>query len=158
MNGFTRQIRIRDGYDYRDDPKEQRGAHGMEIQFILRGPLGAITTAIGTGWMARPLRGSYNRGMGPQNRYDRPGVDGRLSDHFPTSQGIGSHCLEQRREYWFGPQDCDVIGGQCYGDHGYMVGDTFLAKLLGEGQEVAWAFLEELHNDWLVAESVEATS
>lgn len=157
MSDFQREIRFCAGYDYRDDPKDQRGAHGAELHFILRGPLGAISAVVSTGWMLRPLTGRYMRHDGPQDRRDKPGVDGRLNDCFPRGAYILSHALVQRQDWWSGPSDCDILGGKCYGDIGYTVSDTFLDRLLRDGEEGAFAFLAELHDAWLSGDPKETT-
>ena len=143
---FQREIRVYDGYDRRDEGK---GAHGMELHFVLHGPLGAIDAGINTGWVARPLVAGFVRGGVAQRRRDEPGVDARLVYDYPTGSSITSHCAEKREDWWFGPDECDIVGGPCYGDTGYLVADTFLRRLLGDGREAAWEFLRELHDSWL---------
>ena len=152
---FTREIHMRPSYDHRDEPADQRGAHGVDIVFTLRGPLGAIVGEISTGWMSRPLVGRHTRGAGTQDRSSGPGVDRGVADLYPTGRVISLHAAEQRRDYWIQSPDCDVLGtGPCWNDGSYSIADGLLKALVAEGSDGAWRFLQELYYDWLPAEAV----
>ena len=151
---FTHEIVADAGYDFRDDVTDQRGCHGLSFRFILVGPLGAITWVLMTGLMERPVDdlgwgGVYSKV--PPKRAKRPGFD-RTQFGFPsmTAGAIGSHCHEQRVDWWAGPYPCDVLGGECYGDTGFLIGDQALARLLKEGSEGVFTFLREIYEEWLV--------
>lgn len=153
MSGeFTREVRFRASYDHRDDTEAKRGAGGVVISFILGGSLGAISADISTGWMSRPYLGTTPAIYAPRPLRPRgtsPGVDLNIGHQSLHSSGVHSHCTEQRREWWSGPQDCILLNGPCYGDTGYMVGDQFLEALVSGGDEAAWQWLEECYQDWL---------
>jgi hypothetical protein len=152
MTDFETRIEFLPGYDYRTgapvvDPN--RGAHGMEIRFSLIGPLGAISWKLQTGWMERPLVGHLHPYSG---RRDKPGIDGALLEYSPSAGAVSSHVHEQREDYWLGPNECDVIGGECYGDTGYTIGDRVLIALMKDGHAGVWRELEDIYNAWLVPE------
>lgn len=152
---FTHEIRADAGYDFRDDVTDQRGCHGLSFRFILRGPLGAISWELMTGLMERPVSDpgwTIFSDRAPR-RSDRPGWDrtGNDSPH-PTAGAIASHCHEKRGD-WSGPYPCDVLGGECYADVGYMVGDQALDALLKGGSDGVFAYLREIHDEWLAAAS-----
>ena len=144
---FTREVIFDPAYDHRDDPDGKRGARGVTVRLVLRGPLGAIVGAINTGWVARPLVGAFIRGQA-QNRRHEPGVDLHLQDSYPTGHTVSSHSLVQREDWWMGPHKCDVLDGECYGDAGYAMSDDLLEVLVTEGSEGAWKYLESVYADW----------
>lgn len=155
---LQREVKFTPSYDHRDED-DGRGCGSVIISFNLRGPLGAISAEIFTGWMARPYLGTTwpIDVHGPlRPRGDRPGVD-LLSGHKSLSAGaVYSHCLEKRRDYWYGPDDgCTLVDGPCYGSQGYIVGDQFLEELVSGGDEAAWKWLEETYTEWLGPEQTE---
>lgn len=147
---LTREVRFEKGYDYRDVPNDGRGAHGMDIRFILRGPRGAIACKVSTGWMVNPLVGRFSR-SGNNERRRGVGLDLGVWDHYPSGSGIAAHVAEPPAgKDWLGPDDCDVLpGGRCYGDVGYLVADEFVLRLVRDGEDAAWDFLAEIYADWL---------
>lgn len=159
MTDLKREVRARASYDHRDDPDAQRGAGGLVLSWIVSGPLGAVAADINTGWMARPYLGnrpaiSAAKPLAP--RGDKPGLDANLRDVYPNGASVNSHCTVQRRDWWMGPDDgCSLVDGPCYGDHGYLVADAFLAALVGGGDEAAWKWLEECYAEWLSPETVD---
>lgn len=165
---FTREIRCIPGYDHRDDPdpkKRERGAHGMEIMFILVGAPGyAITAKIMTTWQSNPLSkpfpGIYKYDFdkhGPLERERRAGTDSRAPGWTDDPMGgpVCSHSHTKDRDYWSGPGPCDILGGECYGDMGFLMGDTFKDALIRGGDEGAWKYLEEVYKDWFGPEDDE---
>lgn len=149
---FTTKVRIFPGYDYRDEPNDQRGAHNLSMQFELVGPLGAISWTLNTGWMKNPLKGALAPG-GPQDRADKPGADFRLREYSPSAGGVYSHSHAKAADWWLGPNECDILGGQCYGNSGYLVGDTVLAAMFDDGHEGVWRELRVLYDAWLEPEA-----
>lgn len=161
MSDFEREVRFSVPHDHRDED-HKKGCRGMDIYFILRkvDGSGAITASVGTDWQRHPLKFPYNSfAKGPRERWDKPGLDaGRVADgrepyYFgpPNPQVVSLHMLEkdEAHDWWYGPDDCDVLpGGQCYGDHGYLVADDFLIALMEGGHEGAWAWLEECYESW----------
>jgi hypothetical protein len=149
MTDLEHSIRAYAGYDYRDEPHDDRGAHGLDLMLITKGPLGAITCRISTGWMLRPLVLGMVRGD-PQKRRKKPGVDGRTADLWPSGSGVTSHSLTKERDYWSEIGPCDVLGVEaCWGDTGYVVADEVLWSLIFGGDEAAFAKLDEFYTSWL---------
>lgn len=148
LNDFTTEIRVHPGYDYRDDPSGTRGAHNLSLDFILRGPEGAINWTLNTGWLHRPLAGAMVRGRTPDRR-DKPGADARLYDLYPSAGGVSSHLHDKREEYMLGPNPCNIIGGSCYGDTGYTIGDEVLEAMFVGGHEAVWTKLREIYTAWI---------
>lgn len=153
---FTREIKIMSSYDYRDDPNDLRGAHGSDINLILRGPLGAISAKISTGWVSAPLTGHYRHGAGAQERSSRPGVDWGVRDVYPSGSYVGSHSyLPREASDASGP--CTWLGAAvCYGDGSYTGADEILELLVAGGSDAVFARLEELYQSWIADRPVVA--
>jgi hypothetical protein len=155
---LARNIRFRPSYDYRDEPDDQRGCGSVIITFVLRGTLGAISTDILTGWMSRPYLGTAwpITVKGPLTPRDtKPGADLLTGHKGLRSGGVFSHCAEQRRDWWYGPDECSILGVPCYGDKGYLVGDGFLDELVTGGDEAGWKWMRECYDEWLGPERTE---
>lgn len=128
-----REVRIEPGYNKR---AEGKGVHGMEFRFILRGAAGAITWKLNTGWVPGEGTGANVRHL------------------FPSSGGVAAHSPVPARDWWLGPDSCDVLpGGQCWGDAGYSVGDRVLEAMHADGHEGIWRELEAIYADWLGPET-----
>lgn len=165
MAEFTQEIAVAPSFDHRFDPEKwRRGCGSMHITFTLGGPLGFITTSINTGWMFEPLverpsgfggvpRGPWGnevreRGkVGPDcisRGWERP-MAGPIVSHAAAPPG--------GKEWQTESTGCELIeGGICYGDIGYLVGNTFLARLASGGSDSGFDYLREIHDDWLAAE------
>lgn len=154
MTAFTREIRVLPGYDHRDEPGDNRGAHGAEIVLILRGPRGAIAAKISTGWVSRPLAGNYAHGRGEQARRGKPGVDSTLATIYPSGSYVGAHSYEPREGFEKdGP--CDWLGSAvCYGTGGFMASDKVVEILVAEGSDAAFEHLESLYRSWIESSAV----
>lgn len=148
MSDLEHYIRAYAGYDYRDEPDDQRGAHGLDLMIITKGPLGAVTCKIGTGWMLRPLAHGIV-GRGPQERRDKPGVDRTLAGG-PSGFGVASHSLTQDRDWWSETGPCEILeAATCWGETGYLVSDSVVEALVAGGDVAAFARLDELYAAWL---------
>lgn len=158
LAGFTTRIEIKPSYDYRDDPNDQRGAHGCEMHLILAGPEGVLIGRISTGWVARPLA-AHLGAIRPPLRRDRPGMDAPLSDCYPTGSGIFAHSSTARNGWEASESACCYLPDveQCWITGGYMISDTLLVKLVEGGDQAAFEFLAELYRDWFAGKP-EATS
>lgn len=171
MSAFASEIHIRPSFDHRFDPEKwQRGAGSMEIQFILRGPLGVVTWGLITGWMRDPLTtrpDGYGTGWrGPWSNAQRaigklgPDIISRDWDR-PMAGPISCHAEAPPvgKDWFTSSQGCTFFeSGVCYGDTGYLVGDEAMARLAEGGDAAAFDYLREIHDDWLAPESAEVTS
>ncbi len=158
MTEFTREIKVTASYDHRDDPSDQRGAHGAELVLILRGPLGAIAAKIMTGWMSAPLIGHYRHGFGAQQRAAKPGVDNSVPDVYPNGAYVGSHSYLPR-EYSSQNGPCDWLGtAVCYSDGSYTAADKVLELLVSGGSDAAFEHLETLYSSWIAERPVIAAA
>lgn len=146
---FTREIKFLPAYDYRDEPGDQRGAGGARMIFILRGPLGAISASINTGWVARPLVRHWIQG-GNNQRADRPGVDRTLADIYPSGDFVGAHSPVCREDFDESPGTCDWLdSGECYISGSYLAANKVLEVLVGGGSDAVWEHLAGLYQGWI---------
>ena len=165
-DGFTTRIEVKPSFDHRfDADKWRRGCGTMSLEFILLGPLGAVTCSVMTGWMADPLV-EYPTGFGGAPRgpwgnekraVGKVGPDVISREHErPMAGPISCHvAVPPAGKDWFTAADgCTLVpGGTCYGDSGYLVGDEFLIRLAREGDSAAFEYLREIHDDWCAAEA-----
>ena len=156
---FSHDIIVQPSYDYRESEEgpSSRGAHGTVLCFVLKGPLGAISFDLGTGWMAHPLTESFSwHRSKPWPRSDDPGMDYAFDSSrigYPMTQGCYSHSPTKDRDYWTGPGDCNILGSQCYGDGGYIVADKVFKAMVEEGSEGLWREMHDLYDAWLGKEN-----
>jgi hypothetical protein len=151
VSSFTREVKALASYDHRDEPGSRLGAHGVDLVFILRGELGAITASISTGWMAKPLAHAMARPAGLNERLDKPGVDRGLRDLYPSGRYVGSHSLVNRSEYMTGPTACDWLdGAPCYDDGSFTAGGEVMELLVTGGSDAVFERLERYYQALIV--------
>lgn len=156
LDGFTTRIEIKSGYDYRDDPNDQYGAHGAELHLILTGPLGVIVARISTGWMSAPIVGPYIRG-GKQVRSSKPGMDDGLIGVYPSGNDVLAHSPTAREHWNPNGGECPYTGDSyCWTTGGLLVANDVLAKLIAGGDKAAFEFLAECYAEWFVVETAVA--
>jgi hypothetical protein len=145
MTEFTHDVHFRASYDKREQPGG--GACGMTMEIILKGPLGAISFQIYTDWTSRPLLQTFNwNAPKPWNRGIAPGTDYGSSNLM--SGGVYLHCATQINPDWPGPHKCDILGGNCWGDMGYSIGDKVLDAMVTEGDVGLWREMEAIYTEW----------
>lgn len=123
---FTRRYFFYPGYNKRD---EGMGVHGMDIKFVLTGPLGSIHFRLTTGWVP-------GESMSP-----------RVASLYPSGGEIGVHSVAQPvydDEPYGDERDCCYNpGGRCFYDAGYTAADELLDRFIVDGEDVVWETLHE---------------
>lgn len=117
-------IQILSGWDLRDQDK---GFHGCEVLFILRGPAGVITFACATDWTPMAVQQKYMNGVQRTNIIGiQPVAMDCIYHSFEPSENGKKH------------QDCPyTTAGVCYTSSGGNAG--YLRDiLLKEGSEGIW--------------------
>lgn len=110
MTEFERIVRFRPAFSRRDpDPAKDYGVHGVEIHFGLRGPDGAVTFVLYTGWLLPETVGTPDAGepLGGW-RYGKALVE---RGSYPMPAQVSYHLPEPRHDYETGADDCEWIGG-----------------------------------------------
>jgi hypothetical protein len=157
---FTSDVRMTPSYDHRDsvDPlMRNRGCGSARLHFILRGEGVAVSLAVHTDWMANPLEVPYIRVKNtpaPWPRRDQVGIDAPSfrSTRSPNGAGVYLHSATQVKDWWLGPDACDILGGQCYGDVGYLISDEALRIFVSQGSDVGFQFLADTLDAWMAPE------
>lgn len=148
---FTTKMVLKAGYDHRDETDEGRlrGCHGADLELVLIGPLGAITTTISTGWMHRPVEGRVIWGQ-KQRRRNKPGLDTLSWDSYPSGAVVASHWRKPVSEYdTASGYDCPWLdGAQCFGSGGYLIADEVLDILISQGDDAAYERMAAIYADW----------
>ena len=124
-DGFKRAVAFEPGYN--DTEPNRYGRHGMQIRFILTGPLGAIQFLI---FLSDWTPGTISFGSAPGS-LGSMAVD--LGHHWskPTYEG------EVRRQ-------CEYLpGGECYYDGSSLAAEKPFRVLVEDGPEAMWALLRK---------------
>jgi hypothetical protein len=147
---MRQEILFKPGYDYRDDVDDQRGADPLSVWFVYGDDAAILTVRVSTGWMLRPLLGTYSPMLGEQRRADKPGADYGLERYFPTGSGVALHAREQLGDRDESHSECEWLGGTpCYGDVSYLLSDEFVTALVAGGSDGAWEWMRKTREDWL---------
>jgi hypothetical protein len=131
VDGFERVLSIEPGYN---DRGGKYGVHGMDLRFVLIGPLGAVHFLMRTGWIP-----------------DEKGVNPTLSRSYPAPSHIGWHWRTEKFGTADYGDDCDWLPAGCFYDASYSAADPVLAKFLAGGADAVWPMLRE-HYDYMATE------
>ena len=138
---FERIYEFSPAFDKRDpEPSKNYGIHGVEIHFVLKGPEGAVSFTLYTGWLLPETVGVERADY----RYGKALVE---NGSYPMPAMLSYHIPEQREDYQVGPTSCRYVeGGQCWGD-GSFIADGALDALVTGGSDGLFAFLETWYDD-----------
>jgi hypothetical protein len=136
---FERIVEMHGAFDKRHpDPNKNYGIHGMEIRFVLKGPLGAVQFLVFTG-MHLPLVAAelWDR-QGSYNPFEPMGAD--IGFHSPTPHYDSHTPIE----------DCPYLDGKpCYYDGSGLQAEEFMGQFLAGGSDAVWPMLEQRYRTWL---------
>ena len=144
IDGFRRQVQFSPAYDKRHpDPKKNYGIHGMELRFILVGPLGATQFVFATNLQLPHVRQEqFNRDNGVRQQYDFGA---------PMGVDVGYHAHEAQYEGQPSRSDCKYLDGPCFYDGSSLRADEFYPTFLEKGDDAVWAMLREEYDFRFVA-------
>jgi hypothetical protein len=123
-DGLERAVVFEPGYICTTSGPHGHGRHGMNIRWILRGPKGAITFLVFTGWL--PGR-------------EEMGLD--AGAHSPMAADLGYYARVSQYEGNFAREDCECTGGTCYYDGSGMAASDLFKRFTTEGEAAIWAAL-----------------
>lgn len=153
---FERITEVTPAFDKRNsDPSKSYGIGSMQIKFLLKGKKGAVQALFGTNIYLPETVEEYliigNKGKTKPHDI-RNGHDGEIKIF--DCWDVGFHS-KKRPEYMqtSDKQDCCYIG-KCYYDGSALRGqtDNLHEKLLREGSEAIWKYLEEYYKDAFATE------
>lgn len=132
-DGLEESVQFMPGYNCPDDGWSGHGVHGMEITWLLRGPLGAVQLVAHTDWIPGALRPGH--GLSPDGTRGWWSPSGQWSGD-PHGGGIGIHKRAEAGE------TCPLLDGFCDYDESLCAADEFLRAFMDEGEQPIWDELE----------------
>ena len=127
---FERVIKFRPAFDKRHpDASKNYGINGMELQFYLKGPKGAIQFILGTGMQLKHVKKEHElKGYsGGWMAYD-------IGYHSPVPRYEGQTPMDVNCE-WTGDE-------KCYYDGSSLQADEIAERFIAEGEDYLWPELE----------------
>lgn len=138
MPEFSRVVTVKGAFDKRHkDPEKNYGVHGMEMRFVLQGPLGAVQFVCYTNiHLEHVAREQWNR----RSRF-KDDTDFQLSR--PMGADIGYHSPSP--QYDGQPEmECNLLpGGKCYYDGSTLAAEEFMPEFIEGGSDAVWPMLED---------------
>lgn len=111
-------VRVYPAYDRR---AEGYGCGNANIFFTLKGPKGAISLSVDSGWA----------------------LDG-VPPYKAIGRAVCEHRLTKVYDEEMPHEDCEWLDGQtCYGGCSYVTSDEFFEVLVRDGEDAMWEKLEE---------------
>jgi hypothetical protein len=122
---FTRLVEFHPAWDRRHvNPEKNYGIGGVEIRFVLKGPLGATQFLLCTGWTLPGLP-------------DGTVLPADLGYHSPQPRYDGQPLITDSCPY--------LDGKPCYYDGSTLAAERVFERLVREGDVGVWAALEEVY-------------
>jgi len=136
VDGFTRIVVFEPGYNDPTTGPHSYGRHGMQLRFLLVGPLGATTFLMFTPFVPGTIaHGSIENGHT---------MAADLGHHWATPTYEGESTYE-----------CEYIpGGMCYYDGSGLRADRALTVFVEDGIDALWALLRSEYD--AIASEVES--
>jgi hypothetical protein len=129
-DGMEESVQFVPGYNCPVTGGQGHGVHGTEIRWFLRGPLGAAWLTVLSDWI--PGDRYPGHGLSPSGRNEN-------WDMFPMAYGLGYHArVPQYEGQERDLDDCNLIGGPCYGGVELGGADEAVKRFVTEGEQVAW--------------------
>lgn len=131
---LKREITFDPAYDKRHaDPQKNYGIHGVTMQWVLSGELGAVTLTIFTGWHLPKVVKEF--------------------DHVPASKGagkpmaadIGYHSPKPTYDGQKPMGKCHILEGECYYDGSSLNAERYLELLISKGGGAVWEEMEKYY-------------
>lgn len=114
------------GYDY--------GVHGMNIRWLLRGPLGVTQFLVFTSWIP--------------GQVDVPNLNDRTFG--PMGADLGYHARNRNADYQTPSDSCEYLNGDpCFYDGSGLQAQELLQKFVVLGETVIWETLQDRYAIWL---------
>ena len=124
VDGFTRVVCFEPGYNDPERGPQRFGRHGMQLRFLLMGPLGAIQFLLFTPWVPGEIDNLGDIKSGTTMAAD-------LGHHWSTATYEGE-----------GTFDCEYIaGGTCYYDGSGLAAGAAFKVFVEDGIDALWSFL-----------------
>jgi hypothetical protein len=130
VDGFTRIVAFEPGYNDPQRGPQRFGRHGMQLRFVLLGPLGATQFLLYTPWI-------------PDTFDVLDSIDGGLT--MPAD--FGYHWSTPQYEDQ-GTYECEYLeGGKCYYDGSGLAAGHVFHVLVEDGIDALWALLRARYDE-----------
>lgn len=135
--GLLLLIESEPAYDLRDpNPSKSYGIHGVNLRFLVVGPLGVVQFLLHTNWQLPHV----------ERELDSRPVDSRFP-HLscrPVPADLGYHSPKPMYEGQTPRDNCTYLGGRpCYYDGSGLNARKPYEILVAEGLDPMWEFLED---------------
>ena len=148
-NNFEKIVGCTPAFDKRSPvPSKDYGIHGVNINFILKGKLGAVQFVIFTNWQLPEVSKEH------WSKYsNEPSMLKSLLEPLPADVGYHSY-----KPMWKGQapvtESCEYLEGKpCYYDgSGLEAERVFKEIFLRQGSDGIWKYLEETYNERFLVE------
>jgi hypothetical protein len=130
-------------------PAFENGIGCAMMHFALIGPGGAVSLQVFTGWYLPHVAERLRR----ETQHERYTATGKWMRCSLEGHGgaMCTHAATQIFEHAPVPDPCDLLpGSQCFGDIGFLAGETLFDVLVAEGTDALWEHMEPIY-DYLVA-------
>lgn len=137
---MTREVMFGSAFDKcAEKPSENYGIHGVEIRFVLKGPLGATQFLLYTNW----LLPDGNCPIGRRHKLMMSAASDADRSRDPLPADLGYHSPKPLYEGQTSMGHCEFIDAECYYDGSGLQADAVYEHLVREGDAGVWAALED---------------
>ncbi len=140
---FQKTIAFWPAFDKRHpEAKKDYGIAGVRIFFALRGPKGAVTFSLFTGWMLPHVINEWMMEEPKLDRFHYTPMPAGLDFHKPAILADGDDVTAK---------ECEWLGGSpCYCGGAILPSEEVFELLVSQGEEAVWRYLrgyyEEIFN------------
>lgn len=131
-DGLEESVQFEPGYNCPVPGGKGHGVHGMQITWLLKGPLAAVELSVSTDWIPGELRPGH--GLSP--------LGYRLQQNL-HGWGIGYHTRHPQYGGHTPSRNCELAGGvPCYYDRHLSGADPVIPEFVRRGEQAVWDVLE----------------
>lgn len=150
MTDFERTIEFAPAWDKRNsNALHDYGIHGVEMRWLLKGPLGVVQFVVYTNWHLPHIEAAD---AARAHTFDA--VAYRIRRPMPAD--LGYHSPRPMYDGQEPRDDCPFLKGDCYYDGSTLNADPVFDLLVEKGHEAVWARLEDYYNERFVTEASHA--
>ena len=150
---FERIVEFSPAFDRRhSDPAQNYGIGGVQIRFVLKGPVGAVQFVVSTHWYLPHIQREKRAWQFEfATRYDEIDPQGRhLGYHADSQHPIRDWHSDrpQTADEWLTPsRECSYVpSGRCFYDGSVLAAERLVTVLLEEGGDGVWQELEQYYD------------
>jgi hypothetical protein len=148
---MERLITFTPAFDERNsDPKKNYGIHGVDMYFVLKGELGAISFTLFTNWHLPHVQKELEAKPSPAMMFKPSPADISIHSHTPLFEGHNPVGVTTTYDDDFNPigtegepSPCKWLNDKpCYCDGSALAAEKVFNALVAEGEDALWKELE----------------